>query len=125
MHRRPDLLSFVAPLAGAAVLALFAVGMVTAWARADEGESVATPPVLPAMHAAAAVIVDTQFIGGYARGSFGAALETVAGDLSPAEREMIGRHLDKIFLPGLNQQGGPNGGRPRGGGEGPRPAGGA
>src|SRR4051812_41724225 len=114
MHRRrTDLLSFVAPLAGAVLLALFAVGMATAWARADSGKAAAAPPVLPAMRAAAAVIVDTQFIGGYAKGSFGAGLETVAGDLSPSERGMIGRHLDKIFLPVLNQQGMPNGGRPR------------
>ena len=114
MHRRrTDLISYVAPLAGAALLALFAVGMVTAWARADSGQTAAAPPVLPAMHAAAAVIVDTQFIGGYAKGSFGTALETVAGDLSPSERGMIGRHLDKIFLPVLNQQGLTNGGRLR------------
>src|SRR5215218_4269396 len=114
MHRRrTDLLSFFAPLAGAALLALFAVGMVTAWARADSGEAAAAPPVLPAMHAAAAVVVDTQFIGGYAKGSFGTALETVAGGLSRAEQEMIGRHLDKIFLPVLNQQGMTNGGRLR------------
>ncbi|HVG45632.1 MAG TPA: M23 family metallopeptidase [Longimicrobium sp.] len=114
MHRRrTDLLSLLAPFAGAVVLALFAVGMGTAWARADSGETIAAPPVLPAMRAAAAVTVDTQFIGGYAKGTFVAALETVAGDLSPAEREMIGRHLDKIFLPVLNQQGMPNGGRLR------------
>jgi murein DD-endopeptidase MepM/ murein hydrolase activator NlpD len=42
-----------------------------------------------------------------------AALGSVAGDLSASEREMIGRHLDKIFLPILNQQGMPNGGRLR------------
>jgi murein DD-endopeptidase MepM/ murein hydrolase activator NlpD len=114
MHRRrTDLLSYVAPLAGAVVLALFAVGMVTAWARADSGEAPAPPPVLPAIRAIAALKVDTQFIGGYAKGTFGVALETVAGDLSQAEREMIGRHLDKIFLPVLNQQGMPNGGRLR------------
>jgi len=114
MHRRRiDPLSLVAPVAGAALLALFAVGMVTAWARADSGDAPPSLPVLPAMRAQAAVIVDTQFIGGYAKGTFGQALETVAGDLSPAERGMIGRHLDKIFLPVLNQQGMPNGGRLR------------
>jgi murein DD-endopeptidase MepM/ murein hydrolase activator NlpD len=114
MHRRRfDLLSFVSPLAGAAVLALFAVGMVTAWARADSGDLPPAPPVLPAAHARAAVTVDTQFIGGYGKGTFVAALGSVAGDLSAAEREMIGRHLDKIFLPILNQQGMPNGGRLR------------
>jgi murein DD-endopeptidase MepM/ murein hydrolase activator NlpD len=114
MHRRRiDPLSLLAPIAGAALLAVFAVGMVTAWARADSGDVPETPPVLPAMRAQAAVTVDTQFIGGYAKGTFGAALATVAGDLSPAEREMIGRHLDKIFLPVLNQQGMTNGGRLR------------
>ncbi len=41
--------------------------------------------------------MDTIFLGGYARGSFADALQTVASDLSGAERTMIGRHLDKIF----------------------------
>src|SRR5438128_1779031 len=82
MHRRRfDPMSYLAPLAGAVLLALFAVGMVTAWARADNGTKVAAPPVLPAMHAQAALKVDTQFIGGYAKGTFVAALGTVAGDL--------------------------------------------
>ena len=114
MHRRRiDPLTLIAPVAGAALLALAAVGMVTAWARADNGDGPVSPPVLPAMRAQAAVVVDTQFIGGYGKGSFEQALALVAGDLSRPEREMIGRHLDKIFLPVLNQQGMPNGGRLR------------
>ncbi|HET7230607.1 MAG TPA: M23 family metallopeptidase [Longimicrobium sp.] len=114
MHRRRfDFVSFLAPLAGALVVAFLAVGMASGWARADATTDVPQAPVLPAAHALPAIVVDTQFIGGFAKGSFGDVLQTVAGDLSGAEREMIGRHLDKIFLPLLNQQGMPNGGRLR------------
>jgi len=115
MHRRRiDFLSIVAPLAGAAAIALLAVGMVAASGRADAPEQAGPAlPVLPAMRAAPAIVVDTQFIGGYAKGTFADALQAVAGDLSQPERAMIGRHLDKIFLPLLNQQGMPNGGRLR------------
>lgn len=112
-RRRIDLLSIVAPLAGAVAIALLAVGMATGWARADSADPEQPLGVLPAVRAQPAVVVDTQFIGGYAKGTFAEALQTVAGDLSQAEREMIGRHLDKIFLPLLNQQGMPNGGRLR------------
>lgn len=114
MHRRRiDLVSILAPLAGAALLALVAVGMVTAWARADTALPEPQLPVLAASYARAAVVVDTQFIGGYAKGSFEEAVQTLAGALAPAEREMVGRHLDKIFLPLLNEQGMPQGGRLR------------
>ena len=113
LRRRIDLLSIVAPVVGAVAIALLSVGMVSAWARADSVSEVQLPAVLPAVRALPAIVVDTQFIGGYAKGTFGQALATVAGDLSEAEREMIGRHLDKIFLPVLNQQGMPNGGRLR------------
>jgi murein DD-endopeptidase MepM/ murein hydrolase activator NlpD len=112
-RRRIDLLSVFAPLLGAVLLALVAVGMVTAWARADSTTPEDTPPVLPAVLARPAAVVDTQFIGGYAKGTFTDAVTTLAGALSPAEREMVGRHLDKIFLPLLNAQGMPNGGRLR------------
>ncbi|HEX8903579.1 MAG TPA: hypothetical protein VF771_01915, partial [Longimicrobiaceae bacterium] len=116
MHRRRrrfDLLSIVAPVAGAVAVALLAVGMASGWARADSAEAAPQLTVLPTVRALPAIVVDTQFIGGYAKGTFADALQTVAGDLSLAEREMIGRHLDKIFLPLLNQQGMPNGGRLR------------
>ena len=114
MHRRRfDVLSVLAPVAGAATVALLAMGAASAWARADVHAPAAPLGVLPAAVAAPAVIVDTQFIGGYAKGSFRNVLETVAGDLSVPEREMIGRHLDKIFLPLLNTAGMPNGGRLR------------
>lgn len=55
--------------------------------------------------------IDTLLIGGFARGTFREALATVASDLSEAEREMIGRHLDKIFLPILQGQALQSGGR--------------
>src|ERR1700756_3514490 len=115
MHRRRRiaLVSILAPLAGAALLALVAVGMVTAWARADTASAEPQLSVLAPSYARAAVVVDTQFIGGYAKGSFEEAVRTLAGALAPAEREMVGRHLDKIFLPLLNEQGMPRGGRLR------------
>jgi murein DD-endopeptidase MepM/ murein hydrolase activator NlpD len=113
LRRRIDLLSILAPVLGAVALALVSVAMVSGWARADSGDGPPPLPVLPTVRANPAVVVDTQLIGGYAKGTFGNVLETVAGDLSQAEREMIGRHLDKIFLPLLNQQGMPNGGRLR------------
>ncbi len=112
-RRRIDLLSIFAPVAGAVAIALLSVGMVSRWARADAPEGVESLPVLPAARALPAIVTDTQFIGGYAKGTFEQALLAVAGDLSQGEREMIGRHLDKIFLPLLNQQGMPNGGRLR------------
>lgn len=113
MLRRFDIVSLLAPLAGALLIALLALGMAHGWARADSTAEGPQPEVLPAIRALPAVVVDTQFIGGFAKGSFGDVLQTVAGDLSGAEREMIGRHLDKIFLPLLSQQGMPNGGRLR------------
>jgi hypothetical protein len=112
-RRRFDIVSIVAPLAGALVVAFLALGIASGWARAEPTSDQPQPAVLPAMRAAPAIVVDTQFIGGFAKGSFGGVLQTVAGDLSDGEREMIGRHLDKIFLPLLNQQGMPNGGRLR------------
>jgi len=112
-RRRFDIVSIVAPLGGALVVAVLALGIASGWARADTASDQPQPAVLPAMRAAPAIVVDTQFIGGYAKGSFGGVLQAVAGDLSGGEREMIGRHLDKIFLPLLNQQGMPNGGRLR------------
>ena len=113
LRRRFDFVSIVAPVAGALVIAFLALGMAHGWARADSTSDGPQREALPAAHALPAVVVDTQFIGGFAKGSFRDVLQTVAGDLSPAEREMVGRHLDKIFLPLLNQQGMPNGGRLR------------
>ncbi|HEU4562592.1 MAG TPA: M23 family metallopeptidase [Longimicrobium sp.] len=112
-RHRFDLVSFLAPLGGALLVAVLALGMASGWARADSTSASPQPAVLPSMRAAPAIVVDTQFLGGFAKGTFGDVLQTVAGDLSAAEREMIGRHLDKIFLPLLNQQGMPNGGRLR------------
>jgi len=114
MHRRRfDFVSLLAPLAGAVIVAFLALGMASGWARADSTSDAPQPAVLPAMVARPAIVVDTQFIGGFAKGTFRDVLQAVAGDLSGSEREMIGRHLDKIFLPLLNQQGMPNGGRLR------------
>lgn len=69
----------------------------------------AAPLRLPPAYAVP-VRMDTLFLGGYAEGSFSQALVTLASDLSPAERTLIGRHLDKIFagmleVNGLGQRG--------------------
>jgi murein DD-endopeptidase MepM/ murein hydrolase activator NlpD len=105
--------SFPLPVLAVAALALLAVGVVAAWADTDvrpvdEDE----PGMLPAV-SAIPVTVDTLFIGGFARGSFEDALEVLASDLSRSEREMIGHHLDKIFLPLLRETGLGTGGRLR------------
>jgi len=68
------------------------------------------PPV-----AAVGVSMDTVFFGGFARGSFAEALETVAELLEPGEREMLGQHLDRIFARPLRGQGLGTVGRLRGG----------
>jgi murein DD-endopeptidase MepM/ murein hydrolase activator NlpD len=70
--------------------------------------------VLPPV-AAVGVSLDTVFFGGFARGSFAEALETVAGLLEPGEREMLGQHLDRIFARPLRGQGLGSVGRLRGG----------
>lgn len=62
-------------------------------ARAVDGTA---PPQLPAVQALP-MRMDTLYLGGYASGSFAEALQSIAGDLSVAERTMIGRHLDRMF----------------------------
>ena len=93
-------------------LALVALGSFAAMADAGSAAPADPPPVLPAVRAVG-VTTDTLFIGGYARGTFVEALRELASDLDDAEREMIGRHLDKIFLAVLPQQGLGSGGRLR------------
>jgi murein DD-endopeptidase MepM/ murein hydrolase activator NlpD len=93
-----------APLvSGAAFLAVCAAGsaaLVRA-AVATAGPAGEDPlPALPAVRAAG-ISVDTSYVGGFAEGSFTEALATLASDLSPAERAMIGRHLDRIYGPVL------------------------
>ena len=110
-HRRGrrTALSQIAALAAA----VLGIGAVAAWAGATSTSPAPPPPLLPAV-AAIPVRVDTLFLGGYARGRFSQALPVLASDLSDAERGMIGRYLDKIFLPVLKQSGlGADGGRLR------------
>jgi murein DD-endopeptidase MepM/ murein hydrolase activator NlpD len=67
---------------------------------------------LPPVHALP-MRLDTLFLGGYARGSFFEAVQTIASGLSPAERTMVGRHLDQIFLGVLGGEDLERGGRLR------------
>jgi hypothetical protein len=97
-----------------AVLALLPLGAgaFAAWSPPEAPPEAEVPETLPAARAIP-VRVDTLFLGGYARGSFREALQVLASDLSGGERVMIGRHLDKIFLPLLPGSGLGSGGRLR------------
>jgi murein DD-endopeptidase MepM/ murein hydrolase activator NlpD len=101
MSPRPSAWHSVAPLTVAALLLMSGAAVAITW----------TPPASPVdahRHGpmfAVPMRVDTSFIGGYARGSFSEALQTVAADLTPAERTMIGRYLDRIFTGVLTEGG--------------------
>lgn len=102
------------PKLAIAVIAALGLALASSAALADpqaglpvEQESIATLPTARATP----VHIDTLLIGGFARGTFRQALATVASDLSESEREMVGRHLDKIFLPILEGQALQSGGR--------------
>ncbi|HET6229561.1 MAG TPA: M23 family metallopeptidase [Longimicrobiaceae bacterium] len=92
--------------------AVLALGSAAAWASAGTTDEDAPPPLLQPV-AARTMETDTLFVGGYARGTFTDALSTLASDLSQSEREMVGRHLDKIYLPLLREKGLAEGGRLR------------
>jgi hypothetical protein len=77
----------------------------------SRGEQLA-PVLLPTVHALP-FRMDTLFLGGYARGSFSEALQTIASDLSAAERTLVGRHLDRIFAGVLDGEDLVRGGRLR------------
>lgn len=82
------------PLPGVAILLAIFVGIaVGGWKPADLPLQ---PLVLPAA-GAVGVRVDTLMLGGYAAGDFTDAMRTIASDLSPAERTMVGQHLEKVF----------------------------
>jgi murein DD-endopeptidase MepM/ murein hydrolase activator NlpD len=100
------------PKLAVAVIAALALALASGAALADPqaGLPVEGPPTLAPVRALQ-VRTDTLLLGGYARGSFREALATVASDLSEAEREMVGRHLDKIFLPILQERALVGGGR--------------
>ena len=95
-----------------AVLAavVLGVGAVAAFAGPQGAQPVEGPPSLPVVRARPSA-VDTLLIGGFARGTFREALAVVASDLSVAEREMVGRHLDRMFLPILRDRALRGGGR--------------
>ncbi|HEX7242810.1 MAG TPA: M23 family metallopeptidase [Longimicrobiaceae bacterium] len=96
--------------AAAGVFLVAGLGLSGRTRPADAADALPTllPPVL-----AVPVRVDTLFLGGYARGSFNQAVRVLASDLSGPEREMVGRHLDKIFTPILPAGGLGSGGRLR------------
>lgn len=101
------------PLALGGLLGL-AGFVLPAWSRTAPDAPASAPALvlLPAVRAVPGR-VDTLYLGGYAGGSFSQALRTLASDLSDAERTMVGRHLDKIFLPLLPDDGLGSGGRLR------------
>jgi murein DD-endopeptidase MepM/ murein hydrolase activator NlpD len=86
------------PLVTALSILSLAGAAAASWSRPDVDASVGAPTLLPAVRAVPGR-VDTLYLGGYAQGTFSQALRVLASDLSDGERGMIGRHLDKIFLP--------------------------
>jgi murein DD-endopeptidase MepM/ murein hydrolase activator NlpD len=109
-HPAPRPRNPVHVVAGIAAVLLLSRGAGAASAEPAGAEP--APPALAAMRALPGT-VDTLLIGGFARGTFREALDVVASDLSEAEREMVGRHLDKIFLPVLEGRALQEGGRLR------------
>jgi len=102
------------PKLAVAVIAALVLGLASSAALAGPQDGLpasASEPATLATMRAVPVRVDTLLIGGYARGTFREALATVASDLSEAEREMVGHHLDKIFLPVLQGRALQGGGR--------------
>jgi murein DD-endopeptidase MepM/ murein hydrolase activator NlpD len=95
---RHDPPTLVVALMAAVVLGL---GSAAAFAEPQQGLPAEQAPATFALPAARAVPahIDTLLIGGFARGTFREALDVIASDLSETEREMVGRHLDKIFQP--------------------------
>jgi murein DD-endopeptidase MepM/ murein hydrolase activator NlpD len=106
----------LSPLVKLAALILSAAGLGTfglaVSAPAPLPAAAAAPFRLPAMRAVG-IRTDTLFVGGYARGSFTQAMQLLASDLSPAERELVGQHLDRIFTAVLPHDGLGRGGRLR------------
>jgi murein DD-endopeptidase MepM/ murein hydrolase activator NlpD len=95
----------------AVVLAAGGAAKLTASERAV-ASSEASLPTLAAVRAVP-LRLDTLYLGGYAAGSFHEALQTIASDLTPAERTLVGRHLDGIFTGVLRGEEMERGGRLR------------
>lgn len=105
--RRRSPLRVIAGMAAVLVLSRGAAAAFAEPGAGADGPGLATLPPVRAVPGA----VDTLLIGGFARGTFRDALDVVASDLSDAEREMVGRHLDKMFLPVLEGRALQGGGR--------------
>jgi hypothetical protein len=73
----------------------------------------ASPPIELPPSRAVGVGLDTLLLGGYAAGTFPHAVSTIASDLSPEERLLVGEHLERIFGDLLPQGGVGNAGRLR------------
>jgi murein DD-endopeptidase MepM/ murein hydrolase activator NlpD len=101
------------PKLAVALIAALVLAFASSAALADPQAGLPVEQALPTLAPvrAAPGHIDTLLIGGFARGTFREALATVASDLSEAEREMVGRHLDKIFLPILQGKALQSGGR--------------
>lgn len=104
---------FAAPALVVLGLGIAGAATLTASERAGGGagasESLVTLPAVRALP----MRLDTLFLGGYAQGSFHEALQTIASELSTAERTLVGRHLDRIFVGVLRGEEMERGGRLR------------
>ncbi|MEX2572039.1 MAG: M23 family metallopeptidase [Gemmatimonadota bacterium] len=69
-------------------------GIAAASARPDtESRTSYSMPAVSAL----GIRFDTLLMGGYASGTFGEAVRTIASDLSPDEGRLVARHLERIF----------------------------
>jgi murein DD-endopeptidase MepM/ murein hydrolase activator NlpD len=78
------------------LLLVTALGGGIAVSSAKDLEPVNATHRLPAAYASG-IRFDTLMLGGYAAGSFEQAVQELASTLTPAERTMVGEHLDRVF----------------------------
>src|SRR5690606_23284954 len=74
-------------------------------AFAGGGSTSTLPPLELAPTHAVGIETDTMFVGGYARGSFAEAMQLLAPSITRDERQLVGKHLDRIFAGILDADG--------------------